>query len=400
MRLAEYFIGAAAKYLTSVEADPQASNQHELNGIGSLKHILGTQKSRFESVFLYLSDQDPVVHSAGVTTWYDAREHKAARSPEYRLYIPRSPVSNSFRVDDLLVVLRRPGDLLLVIATPKQSTFASQLLWLFGLVDPGGKAVVKDAKDIDRDIDYVARLILDTIGVDVDLGEIDLDLLIERFGLQLPATKDFSKFARDQVVGCDPVEDADHALLSWLDMEERCFRAFEHLLVESRLREGFVDESDQVDVDGFVSYSLSVQNRRKSRAGHSLENHLEEMFLANKLAFERGKTTEGRSKPDFLFPGQKEYLDPAYPEDRLTVLGAKASCKDRWRQVTAEAQRVRTKHLVTLEPSISANQTSEMKSKRVQLILPRELHATYGKAQRTWIWSLDDLVKRLRDRQL
>ena len=35
---------------------------------------------------------------------------------------------------------------------------------------------------------------------------------------------------------------------------------------------------DGVNVDGFIGFSLSVQNRRKSRAGYSLENHLAQIF--------------------------------------------------------------------------------------------------------------------------
>ena len=59
------------------------------------------------------------------------------------------------------------------------------------------------------------------------------------------------------------------------------------------------------------------------------------------------------------------------------MLGAKSTCKDRWRQVLSEAQRIPNKHLLTLEPGISENQTDEMQAKRLQLILPAQLHATY-----------------------
>ncbi|WP_346656468.1 type II restriction endonuclease [Bradyrhizobium sp. NBAIM01] len=37
-----------------------------------------------------------------------------------------------------------------------------------------------------------------------------------------------------------------------------------------RLRAGFL--TDKADVDGFIAFSLTVQNRRKSRAGKSLEH--------------------------------------------------------------------------------------------------------------------------------
>ena len=55
-------------------------------------------------------------------------------------------------------------------------------------------------------------------------------------------------------------------------------------------------------VDGFIRFSLSVHNRRKSRMGHSLEHHLEAMFQAFGIAYDRGKATENNHRPDFLFP--------------------------------------------------------------------------------------------------
>lgn len=46
--------------------------------------------------------------------------------------------------------------------------------------------------------------------------------------------------------------------------------------VDKRLREGFIN-NDETDVDGFIKFSLQIQNRRKSRAGLALENHLEDI---------------------------------------------------------------------------------------------------------------------------
>src|SRR5690606_2121160 len=121
------------------------------------------------------------------------------------------------------------------------------------------------------------------------------------------------------------------------------------------------------DVDGFLSFSLSVQNRRKSRAGQSLENHLEALFGVSGIRFARGAVTENRNKPDFLFPGAAEYHDPMFPAARLTMLASKSTLKDRWRQVLPEAQRIPDKHLFTLEPGISENQTTQMQAERLQL---------------------------------
>ena len=141
-----------------------------------------------------------------------------------------------------------------------------------------------------------------------------------------------------------------------------------------------------------------MQNRRKARAGQSLENHLEELFRSRAIRFERGAETENRNKPDFLFPGQREYLDVTFPVERLTMLGAKSTCKDRWRQVLSEANRINQKHLLTIEPGISENQTNEMKAKNLQLVLPDSLRETYTPAQREWLMNVTTFVELVKSR--
>jgi len=148
-----------------------------------------------------------------------------------------------------------------------------------------------------------------------------------------------------------------------------------------------------------MSPDPSVQNRRKARAGQALENHLEAVFSAQGIRYVRGAETENRNKPDFLFPGQAEYRDDVFPANRLTMLGAKSTLKDRWRQVLSEARRIDHKHLLTLEPGISENQTSEMRAKQLQLVLPRRLHNTYRPVQQGWLIDIIEFIGIVRDRQ-
>ncbi len=399
MRLTDFFIGVAAKRLKSVEADSRASNQHEFNGINPFRKIFGEDQRSFETVFMYLTDDDDPILASGQTTWYDSRKNKAHRSAEFRLYFPSSDVSTLFMPDDLLIIALRPDGTLLIAATPQGSSIGDQLLWLFGLDSPNGQDAIRGAPEIDRDVDYVVRWVLDAVGIEAAPPPVDADVLLERFGKEMPSTRVFSAFAREQTPDCDPFGNADQALMAWLETEERYFRAFERVLVEERLRLGFVDVSGLVDVNGFVSFSLSVQNRRKSRAGYSFEHHLEQIFINSGLLYERGATTEGRSRPDFLFPGSAAYFDFSIAAKNLTMLGAKSTCKDRWRQVTAEADRIETKHLVTLEPSISVHQTNEMKSRNVQLILPQDLHRTYSAQQKEWLWTVGEFVEHVRTQQ-
>lgn len=165
--------------------------------------------------------------------------------------------------------------------------------------------------------------------------------------------------------------------MGWMEREEILFRTLEKHLLGDHLRKGFAD-----DVEGFIAFSLSVQNRRKSRVGRALENHLEVILIQLGLRYQRGTVTEGKSRPDFLFPGGREYRDISFESRFLTMLGVKTTCKDRWRQALTEANRIGKKHLLTLETAISNHQTDEMRRHDLSLVVPRPLHATYTTDQR------------------
>ena len=152
-------------------------------------------------------------------------------------------------------------------------------------------------------------------------------------------------------------------------------------------------------VEDFLSYSLSVQNRRKARAGLAFENHLEEIFQANEIKFDRGKATEGRRKPDFLFPGATEYHDLSFSSEHLTMLAAKTTCKDRWRQVLTEAARIPQKHLCTLEPNISTYQIQEMGDESLTLVAPTTILESYAPPAGADPITLAEFIGLVRQRQ-
>ena len=81
------------------------------------------------------------------------------------------------------------------------------------------------------------------------------------------------------------------------------------------------------------------------------------------------------------------------------MLGVKSTCKDRWRQILSEADRIERKHLLTLEAAISENQTEEMKAGRIQLVLPEKIHATYTKEQQKWLYSVEGFLNEVKERQ-
>jgi hypothetical protein len=395
--LASIVSGVAVKRLVAVEALPSDSNQHEFNGVRALQELFGSDRARFETRFVYFgSDDQDVVRASGFVTWYDARENHPARS-EYRLYFPTTAASERIREGDIAYILRLADGRVLIAFTADGSTAERQLAWLFDLETPDRGLSVKQVASID--VGFSAREILDELGIEppppLPDEESYLDVLLDRFGGGFPSTAEFSRFARGVTSDVSPLDDPDGTVIVWLEREEALFRQLERHLVLQRLRQGFKE-----DVDAFVAFSLSVQNRRKSRVGQALENHLEELFRITGIRNSRGQTTERTSRPDFMFPGIEAYRNPAFPAERLTMLGVKSTCKDRWRQVLPEADRVSTKHLFTLEPAISSAQTDEMTSRGVVLVMPAALHATFTRGQRERILTVGQFIDMVRERQL
>lgn len=185
--------------------------------------------------------------------------------------------------------------------------------------------------------------------------------------------------------------DPDKALLEWTDAEYNVFRGLEELFYGDQIKVPF--ES----IDDFVAAALSITNRRKSRAGHSFENQLEALFEEFGLSFETQVKTEGRKRPDFLFPGKAAYFDVSFPVEGLTVLAAKTTCKDRWRQVITEADRLRDgwKYLCTLQQGISEAQIGEMLADQVRLVCPKKYHSYYSVKIRDELWTVDDFIRRI-----
>ena len=119
---------------------------------------------------------------------------------------------------------------------------------------------------------------------------------------------------------------------------------------------------------------------------------MEELFNRNSLAFETQVITEEHKKPDFVFPGGVAYHNMSYPANKLIVLGAKTTCKDRWRQVVTEADRVDTKYLCTLQQGISKQQLHEMQSEGIVLVVPRKYIKMYPEEWQDSIWDIKKFI--------
>lgn len=397
--LSEFFVEIATKRLSAVEVHPETSNQHEFNGVTGLKNIFGNDKKKFDAKFIYLSENSEDTLTSMVSlTWYDSRQAHPTRS-EYRLYFQTTAISEVSNEGDLLFIGQKPDGEILIIVAQANSTIENQLLWLFGLREVGKSfSVSKIEEEKDIQLGFGARYILDELGINIEeIDENYLEIMLKRFGEKFPSTRIFSKFARESIPEVTSSENPDKAILTWMEQEEVLFKTFERYFVAKRLEIGFGKDGN--NVDEFISFSLSVQNRRKSRVGHALENHLEEVFREHSLTYSRGKETENKAKPDFIFPGIEQYQDIGFPVKSLSMLGVKTTCKDRWRQVLTEASRIQEKHLLTLEPGISKNQTNEMHASSLQLVIPADLHQSYKTDQQMWLWKFSDFLALAKENQ-
>lgn len=183
------------------------------------------------------------------------------------------------------------------------------------------------------------------------------------------------------------IADPDKRIMNWISAEYELFKALENN------RYAIYTQSPFSSVQELINTANIILNRRKCRAGKSLELHLAEIFNAFNLKYETQAKTEGNKKPDFLFPGRTVYMNSNCSEDKLIMLAAKRTCKDRWRQILNEADRIKTKHLFTLQEAISANQLSEMYKSGICLVVPKYNLNSFPEEYRSRILTLNNFVK-------
>lgn len=410
INVGDYFRGFAVKVLADVDVNRLTSNQHEFNGSKAFRELLGTPvgKNYLPTRMAYLDDdleEMPELFETSLT-WYDTRENHPTRGAEYRLLYLSAAEHIIYRAeagDTLFLAKEDSGNLILVIAK-QGSTILRQLQWIFDVQRTNETLFVATDMDAQPGREEMAsEELLALLGIEVDLSDDDLlDSILRRFNKTLwPSTPDFAHYARSMVKHVDPVEDPDGTLMRWVSMEHRMFRTLEKHRISESISNGFLDAGGGVDVDAFLKLSLSVHNRRKSRAGLSLEEHIAAVFRANSMQYVKKAKTEGKKEPDFLFPSKAAYDDHGFPAACLTMLGSKTTLKDRWRQVLNEADRIPDKHLLTLQPAISEDQTAEMRDEQLQLVIPRELHYQgFTKPQQEWLMGLDDFIIEVAAREM
>jgi hypothetical protein len=182
----------------------------------------------------------------------------------------------------------------------------------------------------------------------------------------------------------------DQRLLRRRSCEFEIFKSVECAVELPLIQAGFAS------VDDFVARAQSILQRRKARSGRSLELHARQIFIEERLEeglhFSHQPESESNKRPDFLFPSEMAYKDTSFPTNRLRMLAVKTTCKDRWRQVINEADRVEEKHLLTLQEGVSENQFKEMVDCSVQLVVPSKLIETYPKSVRPHLQTLESFI--------
>jgi type II restriction enzyme len=210
-------------------------------------------------------------------------------------------------------------------------------------------------------------------------------------GGEFPPTELMSAKSRDIELKVNDKEyeilsNPDKKILDWTASEYRLFRFIEKSLHIDQVKSGFST------LEEFVTLANTILNRRKSRAGKSLEHHLSFIFSKNGLPFSEQMVTEENYRPDFLFPSIDAYHDTSYPRKDIIVLAAKTTCKDRWRQILNEAENLEKHHLFTLQQGITNNQLDQMFNANVQLVVPKQHLFTFSEKYRGKILTLTEFI--------
>ena len=190
---------------------------------------------------------------------------------------------------------------------------------------------------------------------------------------KLPQVKIFSKLVQDAVLSCLPnfVDiEADDQLIRLVQEEFTLYKMAERKVYQPEIQRLFAS------IDEFLETAQSILQSRRTRAGRSFENHIDYLLVQNGIPHEIRQVVDG-TRPDILIPSMAAYYDATFPNEKLFAIGAKRTCKDRWRQVLNEAPRVTRKHIITMQAGITITQLIEMENSGVTLVVPESLHKQY-----------------------
>ena len=80
----------------------------------------------------------------------------------------------------------------------------------------------------------------------------------------------------------------------------------------------------------------------------------------------------------------------------MRILACKTTLKDRWRQIGNEANRIDTKHVLTIQDGMSENQFLEASDVNLRLVVPEPLHGKYAKSIQPALIDLESFIAEIR----
>ena len=357
-----------------------------LDGNDALRRLLGTGEDRKASqghgiptALMYLGDDDAPVVADLETTWYDARRNNPNRSAEWRLYYAACEPIRMARPGDLMCFGMLRDNRLLIVITQHDSTAEAQAKWLFG-IDDEQEVAFRFHDNTERELDAFGAQIFEALGINVEVrDDTYLPEMIGRWGYRFPSNEEFAAFSQSSLTDVDPThDDPDDVVIEYYDRSYLLFKLYERAVIQHDYDAAPFVSDGVIDVDSFTSFYTSVRNRRMSRAGKVLEIHIAHILDAHGIEYEAQAKTENGKKPDFLFPSQAAYEDPAFPEEQLRMLASKTSIKDRFRQVADEANRIRDKHLFTLTPGdVTHPKLAQLDELHIHLVMPKVVKESY-----------------------
>lgn len=386
-KIGDYVSAVGAKTLSRVDIDPGASHGHEFgsNGAGLLQNILGDQDRRerdgrgIPTLCIYLSDDNEPSSAEFQASWYDARRKNPNRGAEWRLYYKDCDPIERAKPDDLAVFGMLKDGRLLILMAARGSSAESRTRWLFG-IDPDTTSKIQLYDRTTEDLDAFSVQVLGLMGIEVrPKDDVLVAKMVDRWGYAFPTGREFARWAEDSLTDLNPAtDDPDTVLMAYYEQEYRLFTLFEEAVIQHEYDEAPFVHDGRMDVPAFTTFYKHVRNRRVSRAGTSLEQHVERILTARHIQYTAQGKTEGSKKPDFLFPSVEAYHAAEYDSSQLRMLASKTSTKDRWRQVIDEAAKINHKHLLTIAPAgVSREQNAQMVEAGITLVMPEKIRATH-----------------------
>lgn len=335
---------------------------------------------RFVSVTFFKRDKDePEKRNKVRFVYYDSKN-------EFR--ITRIPRIDEDSAGSLFVLIQQNFDEYQAYFLDSERD-CKEFLNVFGYSPLETNAVINEGELPTEELDFIKKYIAS----------------LNNEGTVFPEAENIAEKAREMYDKTRNEKDkkvtVDNMLVGWLRSEYNIFKSIE----DDRYRE-YV-QKPFYEVRKFIHVANSVLNRRKSRAGKSLELHLYKLFKKKELEVDPQAVTEKKHKPDFLFPSKSAYVQAskeasaqkikaaiAAKKYGIVVLAAKTTCKDRWRQILEEADLLDggKRYLFTLQPCISTNQLEQMKSRNVILVVPQSIKKYYPTEYRKDILSLNAFI--------